>query len=87
VCQFSLYGPYSTSAEAQANLHQPPDGPPPAASAPPLTLSAAMGTSAPPAVAYALPATLAPGYYVAESFNGGESSGGAGFSWVVQVAA
>jgi hypothetical protein len=82
VCQFSLYGPYSTSAEAQANLHQPPDGPTPAASAPPLTLFAAMGATAPPAVAYALPATLASGYYVAEGY-----SGGGGASWVVQVAA
>lgn len=84
---FSLYGPYSTSAEAQANLRQPLYGPPPAASAPPLTLSAAMGTSAPPAVAYALPTTLAPGYYAAESFSGGESLGAAIFSWVVQVVA
>ena len=87
-CQFSLYGPYATQADAQADQSPQEDGGTLAASAPPLALSTDLAAAPPEAVAYALPAALAPGYYVAV---GSTDRGDTGFatsysSWVVEVA-
>ncbi len=90
-CHFWLYGPYTTQAAAQGDqTAMPGDGVTLAADASPLTLSTDVATTAPMPVAYALPDTLAPGYYVAVGFAGeGDlpGSGGASVSWVVEVAA
>jgi hypothetical protein len=103
-CTFSLYGPYGTQAVAQTANNSDPGGPPldpsgpptdsyvpAAASAPPLTLSTAVGAPAPAPVAFALPDTLQPGYYVvvANADLGGSGGGGGGSSgsWVVEVTA
>ena len=88
-CQFSLYGPYATQAEAQADHSPQEDGGTLAASAPPLALSTDLTAPPPPAVAYALPAALALGYYVAV---GSTDLGDTGFAsawapWVVAVTA
>lgn len=91
-CLFSLYGPYATQADAQANaVHvavPPGDVAMLAGSAPPLTLSTDRSALAPAPVAYVLPTALAPGYYVAIGLaSEGDSAGGASVSWVVEVAA
>jgi hypothetical protein len=86
-CQFLLYGPYATQADAQADNSPEEDGATQAASAPPLTLSTDLTAPPPSAVTYTLPAALAPGYYVVvgSTYLGGVASGSS--SWVVEVAA
>jgi hypothetical protein len=90
-CTFTLYGPYTTQADAQADqggLAPEGGGVPLAASAPPLVLSTDVGAAAPTSVTYALPDVLAPGYYlVIAAANLGDSGGGASSSWVAEVAA
>lgn len=90
-CTFTLYGPYTTQADAQADQDgSAPEGGgvPLAASAPPLVLSTDVGAAAPTPVAYALPNVLAPGYYVViAAADLGDSGGGASSSWVAEVAA
>lgn len=90
-CTFTLYGPYTTRADAQADLVglAPEHGAVPlAASASPLVLSTDVGAAAPTPVAYALPATLAPGYYVVTAAAVvWDSGGGDSSSWVAEVTA
>ena len=85
-CQFVLFGPYATQADAQADHSPEEDGATQAASAPPLTLSTDLTAAPPEAVAYTLPAALTPGYYVAVGSTdlGGFASGSS--SWVVEMA-
>jgi hypothetical protein len=88
MCQFSLYGPYATRADAQADHSPQEDGTTLADSAPPLALSTALGAPAPPPVAYVLPVAVTPGYYVAVSAADlGDIGGGGSSLWVVTVAA
>lgn len=90
-CIFTLYGPYTTQADAQADQNGPESaggGVPLAASAPPLVLSTGVGAAASTQVAYALPDELTPGYYlVIAAANLGDSGGGASSSWVAEVVA
>jgi len=87
-CQFLLYGPYATQADAQADQSPQEDGGTLTASAPPLALSTDLTAAPPSAVAYALPASLAPGYYVAVGSAGwGDTGGGFSSVWVAQVVA
>lgn len=87
-CQFWLYGPYATRAGAPTDQGGPMiTGATPAASAPPLTLSTKVGTLAPGPVTYALPDTLAPGYYVVVAATQEGDPGGTSSAWVVQVTA
>jgi hypothetical protein len=86
-CTFSLYDSYPTQAAAQAALGKPAlEGCPLVASAPPLTLAAAVGAPAPSPVAYALPDALVLGYYVVVSFVEPGSPGTSATS-VVEVTA
>jgi hypothetical protein len=83
-----LYGSYATQADAQADHSPQDDGATQAASAPPLALSTDLTAPPPEAIAYALPASLAPGYYVAVGSAGwGDTGGGFSSVWVVQVVA
>lgn len=89
-CAFTLYGPYTTQADAQADQDGSAPGGggvPLAASAPPLVLSTDVWAAAPSPVAYALPNVLAPGYYIViAAVDLGDSGGGASSSWVAEVA-
>jgi hypothetical protein len=91
-CHFALYGPYSTSGDAQAHVTtieiQPSTDTPPADSSPSLTLSTDPAAQAPEPLAHTLPAALALGYYAVEgSVDAGDTAGGCGGGWMVEVAA
>ena len=88
-CTFSLYGPYPTQEAARADSGPPPPGDVPlAASTPPLALSTAVGAPAPAPVTFALPDSLAPGYYLVVAANDlGGPGGGTTSGWVAEVAA
>jgi hypothetical protein len=86
-CQFLFYGPYATQANAQADHSPQDDGGTLAANGPPLTLSTDLTAAPPPAVAYVLPAALAPGYYVAVGSTDLGGFASTSSPWVVEVAA